>query len=76
MKTGRREMIGSFTAVNGNQMLQKIIVSQEIISHYSGDTVHKKFLSLEALNGPEVYKTDDPNVFKLIDGTTLRKKSR
>lgn len=69
-------MIGSFTAVNGNKILQKIIVSQEIISHYSGDTVHKKLLTLETLNGPEVYKTDDPDIFKLIDGTTLRKKVR
>lgn len=60
--------------VNDKQEIKKIIVSQDIITHYSGDTSHSKNLNLDSIDGIKVYKTNDPNIFTLIDGTTLRRK--
>lgn len=60
--------------VNDKQEIKKIVVSQDIIAHYSGDTSHSKNLYLDSIDGVKVYKTNDPDIFKLIDGTTLRRK--
>ena len=75
MKKRKQELIGSFAAMNTKQELQKIIVSQDIIPHYFGDSNHSKNLFLENINGTEVFKTEDPNLFRLSDGSILRKKS-
>ncbi|MGB3212783.1 MAG: hypothetical protein WBB19_18935 [Desulforhopalus sp.] len=75
MKKRQQEVIGSFTVVNSKQELKKIVVSQDIVTHYSGETSHRKNLHLETIEGVEVYKTSDPDIFKLPDGTTLRKKN-
>lgn len=60
--------------MNDRQEIKKIVVSQDIIAHYSGDTTHSKNLHLDSIDGVKVYKTDDPDIFKLIDGTLLRRK--
>ena len=73
MKTRKQENIGSFTVVNDHQELKQVVVSQDVISHYSGETKHSKNLYLDKIGGLEVYKTNDPNIFKLPDGSTLRK---
>lgn len=70
----KQELIGSFMVVNDKQEIKKIVVSQDIIAHYSGDTSHSKNLYLDSIDGVKVYKTNDPDIFKLIDGTTLRRK--
>jgi len=75
MKKQKKEPIGSFTAMNNKQELQKIIISQDILPHYCGNSNHSKNLFLENINGIEVFKTEDPNVFRLSDGSLLRKKS-
>jgi len=75
MKTKKQELIGIFTVVDSNQELQKIVVSQDIVIHYSGQTSHTKNLHLNTIDGDEVYKTDDPDLFKLSDGATLRKRN-
>ena len=75
MKKRKQEFIGSFTVMNNKQQLQKIIISQDILPHYYGNSNHSKSLFLEAINGMKVFKTEDPNVFKLSDGSLLRKKS-
>ena len=74
MNKTKREFIGSFTVINDRQEIRKIVVSQDIITHYSGNTRHSKNLHLDTIDGVEVYKTQDPDVFRLSDGTTLRRK--
>ena len=74
MSKRKQELIGSFMVVNDKQEIKKIVVSQDIITHYSGDTIHSKNLYLDSIDGVEVYKTHDPDIFKLIDGTTLKRK--
>ncbi len=75
MKKRKQEFIGSFTAVNNKQELQKVIVSQDILPHYCGKSNHSKHLFLETINGIQVFKTEDPAIFRLSDGSLLRKKS-
>ncbi|MBU1565986.1 MAG: hypothetical protein KJ630_10200 [Proteobacteria bacterium] len=75
MKKRKQELIGSFTVINDKQELRKIVVSQDIISHYYGKTNHSKNLNLDSIDGEEVFKTEDPDVFRLSDGATLRRKS-
>ena len=74
MKKRKQELIGSFTVVNDKQELRKIVVSQDIISHYCGKTNHSKNLNLDSIDGAEVFKTEDPDLFRLSDGSILRKK--
>ena len=76
MKQHKQEVIGSFTVVDSNQDIKEVIVGQDIITHYSGTTSHSKSLFLDIIDGPKLYKTDDPNIFQLPDGSTLRKKVR
>ncbi len=73
MKTNKQEIIGSFTVVNNKQELKQVVVSQDIVTHYSGATSHSKNLNLDTIDGVEVYKTNDPDIFKLPDDSTLRK---
>ena len=75
MKTKKQELIGVITVVDSNQELQKIVVSQDIVTHYSGETSHTKNLHLNTVDGVKVYKTEDPDIFKLPDGATLRKRN-
>ncbi len=37
MKTRKQEHIGSFTVINDHQELKQVVVSQDVISHYSGE---------------------------------------
>jgi hypothetical protein len=75
MTTKKQEQIGCFTVVNDKQELKQVVVSQDIVTHYCGKTIHSKNLHLDKMNGLEVYTTKDPDIFKLPDGTTLRKKN-
>jgi hypothetical protein len=74
MKKRKQEFIGSFTALNNKQELKKIIISQDILPHYCGNSNHSKNLFLETMNGIQVFKTEDPNIFQLSDGSLLKKK--
>jgi hypothetical protein len=73
MKTKEQELIGVFTVVNNKQECKKIVVSQDIVIHYSGETSHTKNLHLDTIDGVDVYRTSDPDIFKLPDGSTLRR---
>jgi hypothetical protein len=75
MKTEKQELIGVFTVVNNKQELKQVVVSQDIVSHYSSEDSHTKSLHLDTIDGIEVNKTDDPDIFKLPDGSILRKKN-
>lgn len=73
MKTKKQELVGIFTVINNKQELKQVVVSQDIVSFYKGEASHTKNLHLDSIDGSEVYKTDDPEIFKLPDGSILRK---
>lgn len=75
MNKPKKEIIGSFTVLDDKQEIRKIVVSQDIITLYSGNTSHSKNLHLDTIDGVEVYKTNDPDIFRLPDGTLLRRKA-
>lgn len=75
MQKNPREQIGSFTVVNQKNELQQVIISQEILSFYSSDHKHSKTLNLDSPEGQPVYKTKDPDILKLRDGTILKRAS-
>lgn len=73
MKTKKQELVGVFTVVDNKQELKQVVVSQDIISYYRGEIIHTKNLHLDSIDGSEVFKTNDPEIFKLRDGSTLKK---
>lgn len=74
MKQNRQEVIGTFTVVDSQQETKKIIVCQEIMTHYRGKVRPEKSFYLNFVDGIEVSKTIDPNIFRLPDGSKLRKR--
>lgn len=69
------EIIGSFVVKTGDGRSRNVIVSQKNTSTYNKDsTFYGKSFYLDHVGGPEVFKTRDPRVFKLIDGTELFKR--
>jgi hypothetical protein len=76
MKTKTEEICGSFVVVNEKRELQKVVVIQDVLSHYPKEHRCSKTFRLESINGMAVYRTDDPDIFKLIDGTLLKKRIR
>lgn len=70
-----REIIGSFVVVTEDGSRRNVIVSQKNISMYNKNkSFNGKFFNLDRIDGPEVFKTKDPKVFKLLDGTELFKR--
>ena len=76
MKTKTEEICGSFTVVNEQRELKKVVVIQDVLSHYPKEQRCSKKFRLESLDGVSVYQTDDPDIFQLIDGTLLKKTIR
>jgi len=74
MEYSKQELIGSFNVIDNNQKIQTVVVCQDLMTHYSGDINHYKKLHLNSLDGVPVYKTKDPEIFKLADGSILRRK--
>lgn len=69
------EIIGVFTVSKEDKSQGKIIISQNMADYYDGQTErNRKKLNLDSLDGPEVYRTKDPKVFMLEDGSLLRKR--
>ena len=69
-----KEAIGAFEVVTDDREIEIVVVSQKVKTHYRKEDVSGgKFLNLGHINGLEVYKTLNPNVFKLGDGKKLRK---
>lgn len=76
MTRSKQEEVGTITVVDDAQNLKQVIISQDNISYYKRDNSHTKSLHLDTIDGPEVFKTNDPNIFTMQDGALLRKKSR
>ncbi len=70
-----KEIIGFFVAATRGGCKRTVIVSQEKTATYSKEkTFMERFFNLESIDGPEVFKTEDPRVFRLFDGTELLKR--
>jgi hypothetical protein len=74
MSNREQEIVGSFMAVDDRHAIRRIVVSQDCFTNCMGETTHSKNLFLENINGPKVYRTEDPDILKLIDGTTLKRR--
>lgn len=67
-----KEVIGSFIVTTREKKRRLVIVSQKNSSYYSKDkTFHGKYFNLDHINGPEVFRTKDPKILKLFDGSEL-----
>lgn len=68
--------IGSFKVIADNKEEQQVIISQEQFDYYHKDSRYTKRFTLGSLDGLPVIATDDPMLYRLEDGTNLRKKLR
>lgn len=69
-----KESIGSFVVATRQRERKVVVVSQKTASHYTREKMFDgKHMNLDHIDGQEVFKTKDPNIFKLYDGTELRK---
>ena len=76
MQTRNEEICAFFTVEDENNKLKKVVVTQDIVSHYRKDEKYSKAFRLDSLDGPVVYQTESPDVFQLIDGTILKRRKR
>lgn len=70
----REEIIASFNVENEIKEVKQVIVVQEIRSLYSKEETYTKKFRLESLGGAAVYKTENPSIFQLANGTLLKRK--
>jgi CDP-diacylglycerol pyrophosphatase len=76
MQIRNEEICGSFTVETENHELRKVIISQAYVAHYDKEESYSKCFRLESLDGPVVYKTENPAIFQLANGTTLKRQRR
>ncbi len=70
-----REEVGSFMVKTEAGEINKVIVSQEVVILYGKEHIFTgKYMNFDSINGPNVAWTDKDNVFRLEDGTELRKR--
>jgi hypothetical protein len=71
-----KEAIGSFiVTLRDKKRRRLVVVSQKNTSYYNKDKMFDgKYFNLDHINGPEVFRTKDPKVFKLFYGTELLKR--
>ncbi len=74
MNDREQEIVGLFMVVDNKHKIRRVVVSQDCFTNCSGETIHSKNLFLENINGPKVYRTEDPDILILIDGTTLKRR--
>lgn len=76
MQRIQRKPLSSFTVISHRNELREVIISQEISESSPDINSSKKILSIDTIEGPMVYKTSDPEILKLQDGTILKKVHR
>lgn len=72
----REKICASFTVEDENSELKKVVITQDILSHYRKEENYSKKFRLNSLDGPVVYQTENPDVFQLFDGTILKRRKR
>jgi len=71
-----KEVIGSFTVTDRTLQQKTVIISQEVLLDRTGVIVEtKRYLTLDSLNGEEVFRGEDENILTLADGSILKKSS-
>lgn len=74
MKISRNE-IGFFMVKTDAGEFEKVVISQDVVFHYDKEHVYTgKHLTLNSVDGPPVSCTNRENVFRLKDGTELRRR--
>jgi len=76
MESRDEEVCGYFTVENDDRERKQVVVTQDILSHYSKEKSYSKKFRLESLDGVFVYQTEKPGVFQLANGTFLKRKNR
>lgn len=69
----KREVCTSFPVVDEHDTPNNVFVTQENRANYSKKENYSKRYNLGASDGVEVYKTSDPEVFQLANGTLLKR---
>jgi hypothetical protein len=72
----REEICASFAVKNDKNEQKQVVVTQDILAHYRKEENYSKKFHLDSLDGPAVYQTENPDVFRLSDGTMLKRTKR
>ncbi len=72
MQTRDVEICGSFTVETEDHQLKRVIICQNIVTHYDKGKSYTKYFRLESPGGAAVYKTENPSIFQLANGTLLK----
>ena len=76
MNTRDEEICGYFTVEDDDHELKQVVVTQDILFHYSKEKSYAKKYRLESIDGVVVYQTEKPDVFQPANGTLLKRKNR
>ena len=76
MQTRVEEICGSFIVETEDHQLKRVIICQDIVTHYDKEKSYAKYFRLESPAGVAVYKTENPSIFQLANGTLLKRKKR
>lgn len=69
------KICGSFDVVTERRELKKVVVVQDVLSYYGKEERYSKKFRLESLDGMSVYRTEDPDIFRLDDGSLIKKRN-
>lgn len=76
MNNLQKPPLSSFTVISHKNELREVIISQKAIDSYANCQEYKNVLNIDTIEGAVVYKTSDPEILKLQDGTILKKVHR
>ncbi|MFT5728631.1 MAG: hypothetical protein ACI8PB_002785 [Desulforhopalus sp.] len=76
MHNPQKPPLTSFTVISHKNELREVIISQKAIDSYANPQEYKNVLNIDTIEGAVVYKTSDPEILKLQDGTILKKVHR
>lgn len=76
MHNPQKQPLSSFTVISHKNELREVIISQEVLDSHANSQEYKNVLNIDTIEGAVVYKTSDPEILKLQDGTILKKVHR
>ncbi|WP_163339786.1 hypothetical protein [Desulfopila sp. IMCC35008] len=76
MQTRDVAICGSFTVETEDHQVKRVIICQDIVTHYDKEKSYAKYFRLESPSGIAVYRTDNPSLFQLGNGTLLKRTRR
>ena len=72
----QKQPLTSFTVISHKNELREVVISQEVIDSYARSQEYKNVFNIDTIEGGVVYKTSNPEILKLQDGTILKKVHR